>query len=273
MKKFDGILFVTDLDGTLLRDDKTISKKNLEAIEYFKSEGGIFTFITGRIAAGAKIVNDIIKANAPCGCVNGGGIYDYRTEKLLWSVNISRDVLELVEYIDKEVPGMGIEINLHDKIYFCKKNTATEKHRKNENLDEYISHYNDVMEPFAKILFVDLDQDNMNKTIELLHKHPKACNFDFIRSDAMFYEVLPKGASKGNLVLKLAEILGISNEKIISIGDNDNDASMLEKAKLGIAVSNASEKAKQAADYITVSNEEDAIAQIIYDLDNGIINI
>jgi len=121
MKKFDGILFVTDLDGTLLRDDKTISKKNLEAIEYFKSEGGIFTFITGRIAPGAKIVNDIIKANAPCGCVNGGGIYDYRTEKLLWSANISRDVLELVEYIDKEVPGMGIEINLHDKIYFCKK--------------------------------------------------------------------------------------------------------------------------------------------------------
>lgn len=273
MKKFEGILFVTDLDGTLLREDKTISQKNLDAIEYFKSEGGIFTFITGRIAAGAKVVNDILKANAPCGCVNGGGIYDYRTSELLWSVNIPRDVLELVEYIDKEVPGMGIEINLHDKIYFCKKNPATEKHRMNEGLDEYLSHYNDVKEPFAKILFVDLDQDNMNKTIELLHKHPKACDFDFIRSDVMFYEVLPKGASKGNLILKLAEILEISKEKTISIGDNDNDASMLEAAQLGIAVSNASDKAKKAANYITVSNEEDAIAQIIYELDNGIINI
>ena len=48
---------------------------------------------------------------------------------------------------------------------------------------------------------------------------------------------------------------------------------MLEKAKLGIAVSNASEKAKKAANYITVSNEEDAIAQIIYELDNGILTI
>ena len=68
-------------------------------------------------------------------------------------------------------------------------------------------------------------------------------------------------------------ILDVSNEKTISIGDNDNDASMLEKAKLGIAVSNASEKAKKAANYITVSNEEDAIAQIIYELDNGILTI
>ena len=84
MGKFDGILICTDLDGTLYKNDKTISAENKSAIEYFKNEGGYFTFITGRIAAGAKIVNDIIKANAPCGCVNGGGIYDYRTEKLLW---------------------------------------------------------------------------------------------------------------------------------------------------------------------------------------------
>ena len=109
MKKFEGILFVTDLDGTLLKKDKTISEKNLEAIEYFKSEGGIFTFVTGRIPAGAKVVNDVLKPNAPCGCINGGGIYDFKTDKLLWSLNIPRDVLELVEYIDNEVPGIGIE--------------------------------------------------------------------------------------------------------------------------------------------------------------------
>ena len=49
MGKFDNILICTDLDGTLFRNDKSISQRNVDAIEYFKSEGGYFTFITGRM--------------------------------------------------------------------------------------------------------------------------------------------------------------------------------------------------------------------------------
>ena len=85
MKKFEGILFCTDLDGTLFDDNKTISKENLDAIEYFKSEGGLFTFITGRPP---RITDDIYKAvqpNAPYGCNNGGGT----AELLLNSFDIS----------------------------------------------------------------------------------------------------------------------------------------------------------------------------------------
>ena len=78
MKKFEGILICTDLDGTLLRDDKSISAKTLEKIEYFKSEGGYFTFITGRMPFFVKNIYDLINPNAPFGCINGGGIYDHR---------------------------------------------------------------------------------------------------------------------------------------------------------------------------------------------------
>ncbi|MBQ3226919.1 MAG: HAD hydrolase family protein, partial [Clostridia bacterium] len=49
MGKFDGVLICTDLDGTLLKKDKTISEENLKAIEYFKREGGFFTIVTGRM--------------------------------------------------------------------------------------------------------------------------------------------------------------------------------------------------------------------------------
>lgn len=269
MKKFEGVLFITDLDGTLLKSDKTVSKKNINAIEYFKSEGGIFTFVTGRIPGGAKIVYDVVKPNAPCGCINGGGIYDFSTEQLLWSVNIPRDVLKLVEYIDNKIPDIGIEVNLYDKIYFCKQNDATEKHRTDEGFEMLTAHYNDIEETFSKVLLVDFNPENIEKAIELIKEYPDSDNFDYIRSDDVYFEILPKGVSKGKLLIKLAEILGIKIEKTIAVGDNDNDASMLEEAQIGIAVSNASEKAKDAADIITVSNEEDAIAKIIDELDKG----
>ena len=118
MKKFDGMLFVTDLDGTLIDDSGNISKENLDAIEYFKSEGGKFTFITGRLPFGARRIYEIVKPNAPCGCINGGGIYDYEREKFLWSMELSKSVLDMVEYVDINLPPMGIEVNLHEKIYF-----------------------------------------------------------------------------------------------------------------------------------------------------------
>ena len=83
MGKFDGYLLGTDLDGTLLRKDKTISDENKAAIEYFKSEGGIFTFFTGRLPIGARPVLEQITPNGYVGCANGAGIFDAKTEKLL----------------------------------------------------------------------------------------------------------------------------------------------------------------------------------------------
>ena len=113
-KKFEGILFTTDLDGTLLRKDKTISEANKKAIEYFMSQGGKFTFITGRIPYGAQPVLDQLEPNCPFGCINGGGIYDYSKKEMIWQENLSKDVLEIVEYIEKNLPSIGIEINTHE---------------------------------------------------------------------------------------------------------------------------------------------------------------
>lgn len=271
MKKFEGILMVSDLDGTLLRNDKSISEENLRAIEYFKSNGGTFAFVTGRIPSGAKRIFDIVKPNAPCGCINGGGIYDYENEKMLWCDALSDDVYDLVEYIEKNNSSIGIEVNSYYKIFFCQKNSSTEKHRKNENFPDLEARYRDIKEPIAKILFADEDEENLLKVIKMLKTYPKANKYDFIRSDKEYYEILPKGASKGNVMVKLAEILGIDIKNTISVGDNDNDVSMLKSAKVGFAVANATEDAKASADFITVSNEDNAIAKIIYDLDKGLI--
>lgn len=269
MKKFEGILIATDLDGTLLRDDKSISEENLSSIEYFKENGGTFTFITGRAPLVVGDIYDTVRPNAPFGCFNGGGIYDAVKGEYLWTVELSRDALKLVEAVDKNLPEMSIQICGFKNCYFCKLNPSMIKLLKTANFPDIRSHYNDVEEAIAKVLFADGSEANLYKLMDILKEQPGADEFDFIRSDSEYYEILPKGVSKGKLVIKLAEILGIDNKRTIAIGDNDNDASMLRSAAVGIAVSNASPAAKEAADIITVSNQEHAIARLIDDLDKG----
>ena len=148
-------------------------------------------------------------------------------------------------------------------------NPSMINHLKTGGFPDIRCHYNEVQEPIAKVLFADEKEENLFKLRDILNAHPKAYKYDFIRSHAEYYEILPKGMSKGLLVTKLAEILGIDKSKTIAVGDNDNDASMLKSAAVGIAVSNASKAAKEAADMITVSNNENAIAKIIEDLHTG----
>ena len=120
MGKFKGMLFCTDLDGTLYKNDKTVSKQNLDAIEYFKSEGGLFTFITGRPSLISKEICDVVKPNAPYGCFNGGGIFDAEKNKYLWNAWLPSAAAELVEAVAKQMPEMGIQLNTDKELYFYK---------------------------------------------------------------------------------------------------------------------------------------------------------
>ena len=108
MGKFSGILICTDLDGTLYRDDKTVSEENRAAIEYFKREGGLFTFITGRLPCYSHSAYSAANPNAPIGCINGGGVYDGEAERYIWYTEMPRDIFELVQYIDDLFPNIGM---------------------------------------------------------------------------------------------------------------------------------------------------------------------
>lgn len=269
MGKFDGILICTDLDGTLLRRNKTISEENLRAIDYFKSEGGRFTFITGRMPYFVSSIYETVEPNAPFGCINGGGLYDHREQKYLWAETLSRDALELVEYADRNIEGLGIQVNTLGVLYFCRENEAMVNFRRATGMPNITKDYRDVEEPIGKIVFGDRDTSKLERLAKLLNGHPRAAEFDFIRSEATLYEILPKGISKGTALKKLCEVLGIPLSQSIAIGDYNNDIGMLRAAGIGVAVANASEDAKAAADYVTVSNEEHAIARVIADLDSG----
>ena len=266
---FDGILICTDLDGTLLRNDKTISAENREAIEYFKREGGYFTFITGRMPYYAQEAYRTVNPNVAFGCINGGGVYDGTGREYVWTCRLSSDALALVESVDRQLPHVGIQVCTFDRTYFAKENETMVTVRRETGLPNYVCDYHEVKEPIAKIIFGSDDGEEIAKAEQILKAHPNAGAFELIRSERRLFEILPKGVHKGLALSKLIEHLGVDPQKTVAVGDYNNDVGMLRAARYGIAVANACKEAMDAANLVTVSNEEHAIARIIYDIEGG----
>ena len=271
MGKFDGFLICTDLDGTLLKNDKSISSENLEAIEYFKNNGGLFTVVTGRMPHTSFEICKNARINAPFGCINGGGLCDHNNCEYIWKTGLPDGFGELIELADKEFPEVGIQVDTFYKIYFSKENIVMEHFRKVTNAPNLVKDYKDIKEPVAKILFGVATEEEMTGLSRMLNEHPLSEKFDFIRSEKHLYEILPKGISKGTSILKLCEYLNIDKKNTVAIGDYNNDVSMIKEAGIGVAVANACEEALNAADYVTVSNEEHAIARVIFNLEKNIL--
>ena len=269
MKQFEGVLICTDLDGTLLKNDKTISRENLEAIRYFKENGGRFTFVTGRMPCAVSRVADAVLPNAPFGCINGGGLFDYEARKYIWIEEMSRNVFDLVAAAEEKIEGLGIWVDAIDVSYFYRENSATEHYKQASGTPNVTAHYRDIKTPIGKIVFAHPDGARISELIALLAAHPRAAEFDFIRSEELFYEILPKGVHKGVALSVLAKHLGIDAAKTVAIGDYNNDIGMLRAAGVGVAVANAVPEVKAVADVVTVSNEEHAIARVIADIESG----
>ncbi|MBQ9099606.1 MAG: HAD-IIB family hydrolase [Clostridia bacterium] len=178
-------------------------------------------------------------------------------------------VVELMRCIDKAFPNVGIQVNTFYHTYFCKENTVMKQFRDATGLENLVCSYAEVTDPIGKIIFGSEKDEEIEAIEKTLRSHPLAAEFDFVRSEKTLFEILPKGIGKGTAIEKLCECLGLDKKKTVAIGDYNNDISMFQKAKLGIAVSNACADAKAAADFITVSNEEHAIARVIHDIENG----
>jgi Cof subfamily protein (haloacid dehalogenase superfamily) len=211
-----------------------------------------------------------IKPNAPFGCINGGGVYDPIQKKYLWYDRLPDEVNELISCVDANLPEIGIQFNTLSDIYFNKDNPAMQEFRDITGVDNIYCAYEDLCEPLLKIVFAHHDEKQITSLKELLDKHPKAKNYDFIRSEKTLYEILPKGVNKGTVLLKLAELLDINIKKTVAVGDYNNDIAMLKVAGTSFAVSNAVKEVKAVADHITVSNNEHAIAVIIDGIERGL---
>ena len=100
-------------------------------------------------------------------------------------------------------------------------------------------------------------------TVEPLVKAALGKNFSVYRSEPYFLEVMPKGIDKALSLARLLEVLGMTKDQMIACGDGYNDLTMVQFAGLGVAMENAVLPLRKAADYITLSNNEDGVAHVV----------
>lgn len=263
-----GKIIFSDLDGTLLCDDKSISEGNKKAIQAATKAGHSFVIATGRPFESAKIISDSLGLHGE-GCYivsyNGGHVYDCYHEKVLFSRNLSmQTVHELFEFTDQA--GLYVQTYQNGEI-------VTKAQTK--ELELYASRTNLVPCPRADLL--EYLTKEPNKAIVIcLDDHERLVRFQtehaqwakgkcrMIFSCPEYLEVVPEGISKQTGIQFLADHLGVSKEDTIAVGDETNDIEMITNAGIGVAVSNANPAVKEVADQITVkSNNEDAIAEVI----------
>ena len=271
MGKFDGVLFCSDMDGTMLDSDKKISKKNIDAVSYFKSEGGIFSIITGRTIAGTMPLADKLNPNAPIGCLNGGLMYDIENDEITYREYADESLTDIVKNVYENYPFVGIEICKDRSINCVRDNEYIKIHRKIAGHEYVPAKVNDIGNDTVKVLFA-LSPDRMDEFKSDLLKISDPSKLVVEKSYYCFVEILSHKVNKGRQLLRLYDTLKDRVRITVAAGDNDNDASMIECADIGYAVGIATKKAKDCADFVTVSCDEDAIYKIIEGLENDIKN-
>lgn len=262
------ILF-TDMDGTLLNDDKEISKEVYRAIDRFTEAGGRVVLSSGRP------LNSILETKKRLGlsypgmyviAYNGALVYDCQAERPVFERRLPIDYVNQTMEAARE---FGIHCQTYSDTHILAERESREllAYRKHihlpyrivENAAEYLKSIH--MEPYKLIAI-----ENEPYKLEALKKEfEKRLNgkIHAIYSAKNYLEVIHKDASKGNAVKFLCTYLQIPIEATVAAGDAANDISMLEAAGVGVAMKNATWDTKQAAGYVTkYTNDEDGILEI-----------
>lgn len=258
-------LIALDMDGTLLNENKEISKSNLEAIQFARRKGIKVVLATGRPTKGIeKYLKELnlIDENEYAVSYNGAVVQEVKSGKIIAKNVMSLDDLKQLYNLSKE-----LNVNIHaltpNSCITPKINQYSELEATMNNIPLEIVDFDtiDKNTTIVKIMFVD-PEEKLNKVIELLPKELYD-KYTIVRSAPFFLEFLNKKVNKGFGVRLLAEKLGIKPSEVICIGDAENDIHMIEFAGLGVAMGNAFPEVKKKADYVTKTNEEDGVAHVI----------
>jgi Cof subfamily protein (haloacid dehalogenase superfamily) len=265
--KFEGYVLFSDLDGTLLDNNKKISKENINAIDYFIKNGGRFSVATGRVIEATEEYISNIEVNLPIIVYNGGIIYDHNERKIIMEKFIDEEQKQIVKKLSIDYENIGIEIYSNRKMYVFK-DSGHSKRSATEMLDIIYDVKEEIFQNrWNKVLIVAEATiiDNIEKTFYDRY-HIKGT-----RSGRTSYEILPVSESKGQALKNIKEMFKLDNKKIICVGDNMNDLELLKESAFSFCPENGSDELKNYVNFITSSNEEHVIKHIIDWLENNLI--
>ncbi len=279
MGKFDKVLLASDFDNTLVYTKGALDAgtteippmcaRNREALAYFTENGGIFTVSTGRaVPAFARYVPEL-PINAPCIIANGAGLYDFRTEEYVETAFLTESTRPHVMALLERFPLLPFEIYHTDRrIHAMHPNQYIANH---EHLTRAktvtVEDFGEVDFPLVKLLFED-DREKLDEVNAFLHAQSWGGEYELIFSSDNLLEMTARGATKGEMVLRLARRLGVRREDIYCIGDHSNDVSMALVSALRVAPANAIDEMKALPGIRILSHCADgAIADLVELLD------
>lgn len=266
MVDLKNIMLLSDMDGTLLNSKSQVSEKNKQAIRDFVEQGGKFGIATGRSHLNSKRFTEELEINTPCIMYNGCGLFDFSSKEFLKIHELPKTKLKkflnvcLQDYREVNIqiysPSMchivsdeafvnKKLVSIHQPCEFCKIEDIVEK-------------------PWIKVLLFGESED-LAAIEKRIVEFDLESEIDTVYSSERFLELLPLGISKGSMLLDLKKIMK-EPYRVYAVGDYSNDKEMLINADVGIAVANALDSVKEVSDHVTVTNDEDAIAEVIYNI-------
>ncbi|MCR4702756.1 MAG: Cof-type HAD-IIB family hydrolase [Saccharofermentans sp.] len=268
MEKNYRAILAADMDFTLLSPGKDVPEGNKKAIKALKDANIAFTIATGRSSFLVGKFAEDLGIDVPLITSNGGSLFDAKTRKQFASNDFEDSkIRRLLRYLLDN--SADATLYSDEGIFFAP--CSSRKF--------FVEGYNVGVEPSKQAPIIDIgtdfpDQDKIPAFNKILLIRPNDEVRKMVTSDPGLealasgedlFDVMPKGTTKGNALLRLADYLEIPASHTFAIGDNENDVSMIAAAKYGIAMGNATEGAKKAAYYITANYDSLGFAKAVYD--------
>lgn len=248
-------LFLFDLDGTLLRSDKTISKKTLEEVKKLHDRGNIVGISTSRSEQNCKSFFGEFRPDIMV--VSGGALVKKGNDYIFKAVFSKERTRNLIRTARK-VCGTSCEITIDtiDKHYW---NYKVDPKKQDQSWGDSIwTDFSDFDEEALKICVEIFDEETAGHLADALQ------DCDAVRfSDGFWYKYTKKGVTKEDSIRVVCDACGLSVDDIIAFGDDYADIGMLKMAGIGVAMGNAIEEVKKVADIVIGTNDEDGIADYL----------
>lgn len=253
----------TDMDGTLIGDNKQISERNIQALRRFVDAGGIFSVASGRNVAIARPYLRDLPINAPAILYNGAGVYDFAQERFLHKEILGEGLARGILSLAMEVyPGGCPQIFCEGAIRLLNRDGVMDHYIAEEQQPyEFVPLEDACHGAFKAMVYGEPDQ--LERVRAAVLERFGESQFVWMYSAPFYLEFLPPNATKGAALRWIEAELGYAREDVAAIGDYYNDVQLLKAASLGAAVSNAPDDVKQAADVVVVDNNHHALEYFI----------